>query len=325
MLGDFQGNSGLYDDIPSHLKRQMFKDLKQKADDVYTINPDGKTYLAPHALRGVPVARIDESADYYESGWTSLEPFLELQAVAEKDKKQYREMAEALGIAKDAATHPLRKKEKDAVDNCSKYTKINEIFGKGGGKYHPNQLVAKAYLPPEGLCDKECLYKIARQISKLQGLKERGKLAMDPYDFYRWTLSKKVAHSLQQRVQGKSRSVRSIILGMGDEGREREGPDDNFRTVVIYWAYLFGKERSFGPKKATKPPSRLQVAKAAKRAATASVAKCHAAEQQAADRTIKEQRLAKRINSAMRRQLAKSAAPSVYCGVNALRQSQAAK
>lgn len=46
----------------------MFKDLKQKAKDVYIISLDGKTYLILYALYSVFVTYINELINYYKSG-----------------------------------------------------------------------------------------------------------------------------------------------------------------------------------------------------------------------------------------------------------------
>ncbi|OAR00321.1 hypothetical protein LLEC1_01015 [Akanthomyces lecanii] len=234
-------SSSPFENISLRLKTDMFQQLATTSDSVFVLSADGKTYQEPIAVRGVP-----------EKGWLSLDKLLLAEKVAQEKKHYYRAQAPAFGIPKTDRNHKFRRQEKVASDDCSKYAKIREIFGQGHGKYHPNQLVAKKYMPAQGLCEKELLYKFALKISNLQQLYQKKKLAMDPYDFYRWVICKKLKSDLQNALSNSRNSLSALIRSLGDDGGQS---DPVFRAIVLYWASLTGKDNRFG---GHKKPSRLR-------------------------------------------------------------------
>ncbi|EGX93880.1 subunit IV of cytochrome c oxidase [Cordyceps militaris CM01] len=245
-----------YENVQACMKEQMIKALATRSDSIFVHSQDGKTYQEPFAVRGVPIERIEESSPYWQPSWSSLEELLLKEEVAQQKKAEYRAQAEALGVPKTDKKHKLRKEEKTASDDCSKYAKIREIFGNGNGKYHPNQLVAKKYMPPKGLCEKELLYKLALKISNLQELFQKKKLSMDPYDFYRWTICKNLKTDLHNALNNSHNGLTGLIRTMGDDGKHA---DPVFRTIVLYWASLTGNENKFGKnKKASTPRARSE-------------------------------------------------------------------
>lgn len=244
-LGRVAADQSPWEATSAELKMRMMKQLSRTSDSVFKLSPDGTAYLAPDVLRGVPVKRIDESSPYWQKDWASLDTLLAAHEEAIQTKDEYRRRAEAFGIlAKDANNE--RKEKKAAGDDCSKYTKIREIFGNGHGKYHPNQLVAKHYLPPGGLCEKDLLYKMACKISNLCDLYKTGKLAMDPYDFYRWAVCRNLDRRILRNLRTPRRlAVKSVIRSLGDDSSTCKSNDEEFRTMVLYWANLTDQEKRF--------------------------------------------------------------------------------
>lgn len=112
----------------------------------------------------------------------------------------------------------LRKRAKFHQDNVSKHVKIREIFGLHS-PYHPNQLVAKQHLPPEGLCRKDLMYRVACKISDLKVLNARGILAMDAWDFIRWRIGRKLEEQLALPGQSGRHFVRTLIYKLCDESK----------------------------------------------------------------------------------------------------------
>ncbi|OAA53136.1 subunit IV of cytochrome c oxidase [Cordyceps fumosorosea ARSEF 2679] len=219
-----------YENVPEHWKAQMKWDLATTSDSIFVLSPDGKTYQEPLAVRG----------------WLSLDKLLLAEQGAHQKKMKYRAQAEALKIPKTDRNNNIRRKEKVASDDCSKYGKIREIFGNGNGNYHPNQLVAKRYLPAQGLCEKELLYKLALKISNLQKLYQKKKLVMNPYDFYRWAICRNMKSDPHNALHNSRNSITGTIRTMGDDGAHA---DQVFRTIVLYWASITGNENKFGKSK----------------------------------------------------------------------------
>ncbi|KAM3495215.1 hypothetical protein MY3957_001446 [Beauveria namnaoensis] len=295
-LGRLAASASPYNNVPERLKTQMMKDLATKSTSVFVLSPDGKYYQEPMA----------------EPGWLSLDKLLLSEQEAQLSKEKYSAQVKALGIR---SSDRLIKLLKTASDDCSKYAKIREIFGHGIGKYHPNQLVAKKYMPADGLCEKELLYKFALKISNLQELYRMKKLTMDPYDFYRWAICKNLKSDLLNALSNYRKLLKGIIRTMGDDGRQA---DQGFRTIVLYWASLTGNERKFGKNKACRVrklgrPSNPKTGKLASYANHEKV-------------DVKGRELAHEISTSKerarkRRQLADREAnrPKIYGGVNAHR------
>lgn len=101
-------------------------------------------------------------------------------------------------------------------------------------------------MPAQGLCEKELLYKFALKISNLQELHLKKKLVMDPYEFYRWVICKTLRSDLHNALSNSRNSLLGVIRSMGDDSSQA---DPVFRTIVLYWASLTGKENKFGKHK----------------------------------------------------------------------------
>ncbi|RFU79384.1 hypothetical protein TARUN_2839 [Trichoderma arundinaceum] len=152
-------------------------------------------------------------------------------------------------------TDPTDKGAKMALkrhsDNSSKFIKIREIFGEDS-RYHPNQIIGKAYLPRGGLCQKEPMYRLACKISDLQHLHRTGELAMDPFDFIRWRILKKAASLLPKPGDNPKEFLRSLIYRLSDDsddGKSKVYQDSVMRQAVLLSAQQRNQLGSYGRKR----------------------------------------------------------------------------
>lgn len=212
---------------------------------------NGAAFTNPRSLQGVPLERISEDGEYWQSGWKSLDQYIAGEPFQEEQKMRYAHLYKAIQNQPNADSAEVRKLKDRAKlhsDNVSKQRKIREIFGRG--QYHPNLVVSKEYLPPDGLCEQEIAYKLALKISDMQVLYARGELAMDPFDFIRWRMSQKMMEKDLWKRGAKHNPVRSIITSLGDygsSGSSRQYEDPLFRRAVLRSAMhqgTLGKYRS---------------------------------------------------------------------------------
>lgn len=217
--------------------------LKTPCDEVFAFSPDGQTYTAPRCLVGTPVRKITETEDYWKSGWLSLETFLAQEKNEEKAK------AEAHGqLTLDPSNKNAKKMHKIHSDNVSKHRKIREIFGQNSS-YHPNQLVSKHHLPPEGLCSKEIMYKLACKISDCQILRDKGELVMDPFDFIRWRVWLQLRSQLNFAAQSGKDYVKPILAQIFEDcgtALSRPYKDPLLRAAIIRSAGYQNRLNSYG-------------------------------------------------------------------------------
>jgi hypothetical protein len=211
---------------------------------------DGIVFTNPRALQGVPLERITEDSEYWENSWKSLDAYIAGEAHQEQEKKRYHEKEKALkGTDSKEKVARIKEKAKLHSDNVSKQRKIRVEFSQD---YHPNQVVSKEYLPAEGLCEQEIAYKLARKISDLRVLRNKGELAMDPFDFIRWRISKKILEKDIWKRAATHNPIRSIITKLGDDGPIGSGKqyeDPLFRAAILRSAEHQGTVRKYGAKK----------------------------------------------------------------------------
>ncbi|KAM0260165.1 hypothetical protein ACHAQJ_002930 [Trichoderma viride] len=220
--------------------------LKTPYEKVFKLSPDGKTFLEPSLLRGTPVQRIDESHEYWERSWDSVDTVLARQEPEAKKKQEAYARTQF-----DPNNKALQEALKRYSDNSSKYKKIREIFGKDG-KYHPNQIIGKRYLPPQGLCQKESMYRLACKITDLEYLHKTGVLAMDPFDFIRWRVMKKAVSLLAKPGDNPKQFLRTIISKLGDDSGDPKAKayqDSVMRQAVLLSAHMRNQLGNYGPKK----------------------------------------------------------------------------
>lgn len=207
----------------------LMRTLQTPFDAVYELSQDRTQYVNPPSLRGTPIAKITEDSPYWIQGWASLDAFLTREGEEEALKQHYRIRHNMYPDNKD-----FRDRAKRHQDNMSKYHKIREIFGPHSD-YHPNQLVSKRHIPVEGLCHIELMYRLACKISDLRVLQARGTLAMDPWDFIRWRIDRKIQERMPLPGQSATSFIRTIIYKLCDEYHPGSNPhgDPVMREAAI--------------------------------------------------------------------------------------------
>ncbi|CAG9991263.1 unnamed protein product [Clonostachys byssicola] len=213
---------------------------------VYQLSEDGSTYLRPSFLRGVPVQKINESSDYWDGNWTSLDAYIAREEEEERLKAEFKARKDINPSKAHLVGHKLHS------DNVSKQRKIREMFG-GNAIPHPNQLVSKHHLPYEGLCEQELMYKIGCKLSDLEFLKSRQKLTMEPWDFFRW----RVGVTMEKKILIPGRSGRDHIKSVVQRISSENSDDPLFRKAVEYSAGLQNHKGRYGPKKKPARPYKI--------------------------------------------------------------------
>ncbi|KAM0200830.1 hypothetical protein ACHAPQ_005621 [Fusarium lateritium] len=225
--------------------------LRRSWDTVYQTSPDGEVYTSPQCLNGTPVQKITEKDDYWKFGWNSLDAYLAQEKAEEELKAEARQRCTLTTTPKTA---------KDALklhtDNVSKHRRIRDIFGPDS-LYHPNQLVSKHHLPPEGLCQKELMYRMACKVADLRILHKKGELAMDPWDFFRWRVSLKLQSCVGFVAQSGRDFMRTIVYKLcedsGPYSTSKKYEDPLLRQAILRSAEYQHREKSFsktgGPNK----------------------------------------------------------------------------
>ncbi|RBQ67679.1 hypothetical protein FVER14953_08991 [Fusarium verticillioides] len=226
--------------VPSEVVTEM---LRTRWSDVYRISPDGQKYISPQYLIGTPVQKITEDSDYWMPRWLSLESYL---AQEDSEEKRKRDSKEQLRL--DPYNKNFAKKHKLHMDNVSKQRKIREIFGHDS-PYHPNQLVSKHHLPTDGLCEQELMYKLACKVSDLRVLHDKGELAMDPWDFLRWRIAKKIQSRFIMSAQSGRDIIKRIIFSICEDSSSKSASkhyeDPKLRAAIIRSAGYQGRLASF--------------------------------------------------------------------------------
>ncbi|KAF4961055.1 hypothetical protein FSARC_10289 [Fusarium sarcochroum] len=217
--------------------------LRKPRNMVYETSPDGQRYTSPQCLNDTPTGKITEDGAYWKTGWSSLEAFFAQEEHEEDAKREAHELLKIKPSDKDAATA-----YKVHSDNVSKHRRIRDIFG-SKTSYHPNQLVSKHHLPQEGLCHKEVMYRLACKISDLRVLHEKHELAMDPWNFIRWRIIKKMQSFLTFSAQSGRGEIKRIILNICDDsgpnGNSRKYEDPLLRAAIIRSAGYQNRLASF--------------------------------------------------------------------------------
>ncbi|KAI3549969.1 hypothetical protein CSPX01_02144 [Colletotrichum filicis] len=156
---------------------------------IFTISEDGKTYLNPPMLRGVPVAPISETGSYWNPLWKKFAEAVNEEKV-ERDYQEYllirhqRMLQGPIPASEDDPEHVFKRYQRSL-----RQAKVTTQWFNPGHTIHPNQLMAKEHLPETGICDNYVLYKICNILSRVNAMYERGELGMPPIHFLMWRMS----------------------------------------------------------------------------------------------------------------------------------------
>ncbi|KJZ76855.1 hypothetical protein HIM_03732 [Hirsutella minnesotensis 3608] len=300
------------------LDHQLLREtLRTPFSSVFQLTQDGTSYMNPSTLRSVPVAKITEDSPYWNPSWESLDAFLAKENEELRLKEQYRTLQR-----QDPDNKDFQKKGKFYQDNMSKYHKIREIFGPESS-YHPNQLVSKHHLPPDGLCHRDIMYRLACKISDLQILHQKGLLTMDPWDFFRWRIHLKVKE--RQTFPGKtlSESLRSIVYRLCDDyGPQNPYADPIMREAVVFAAKFSGRIASYKRKECSQGQYVQAAVERQNRPKTVTTRRPHSISRAATHQAQLEAAQRARME---RRARLRAAQPSTYQGVNAFRAQRRAR
>jgi hypothetical protein len=284
----------------------LSKMLGRSWDTVYQTSPDGESYISPQCLNGTPVHKITEKGEYWKIGWNSLDAYL-AQEKAEEELKADARQRYTLTLGSKTAKDAL----KLHTDNVSKHRRIRDIFGPDSS-YHPNQLVSKHQLPPEGLCQKELMYRMACKVADLRILHQKGELAMDPWDLFRWRVSLKLRSCMDFAAQSGRDYIRTIAYKLcedsGLHSSSKKYEDSLLRKAILRSADYQHRASSFG-----KPggPKKIGNGSKVSRAKVEPLSSSSSIPAMVAARVEKRQK--------------KASQPSTYQGVNAYRAQQADK
>lgn len=229
----------LSDDKQQELLSKM---LSTRFEDVFAVSGDGEFYTGPWTLKGTMTGNLTENHEYWDRNWASLDDFL----AKEKDEEEKKAEAHRL-LAADPQNPRWKAAYKLHSDNVSKHRKIREVFGSDTPR-HPNQLVSKRHLPPHGLCFKEIMYRLACKYSDLLVLRNNGQLAMDPWDFLRWRISKKATSLMKGTWDSANENLKTIIYKICEapsKDDSRDYSDPLLRMAILRSAQISGSINSY--------------------------------------------------------------------------------
>ncbi|GJC81146.1 hypothetical protein ColLi_03984 [Colletotrichum liriopes] len=158
-------------------------------NQVFAISDDGKTYINPTMLRGVPIEPINEDGEYWEMTWIKFKDAIDEDRI----EREYQQELHALHQRAQEGTPS--EKDEDPEKGFKRYqrnlnqAKVIKKWFRPGNTVHPNQIMAKHHLPDTGLCIVHVLYKICNILGRLSALHERGELGMPPLYFLMWRMS----------------------------------------------------------------------------------------------------------------------------------------
>ncbi|KAF4119813.1 hypothetical protein GMORB2_4479 [Geosmithia morbida] len=208
-------------------------------DKIFKLSGDGKTYVRPVSLFGVPVEKMEEQSAYWDDDWFSLNAYLDREADEERRKHGTRRQLQHENDAEQTAF--LIKCLKGHTDNVTKHRKIRNVFGRAR-PHHPNQLASKALLPETGLCEQEIMYILGCKMTGFQYLADRGKMAMGAWDFVRWRIGRALlAYRAGKCVFVKNNDIKAVIRNI----ISRDSIDPLFRQAILYAARLDGRGNSY--------------------------------------------------------------------------------
>ncbi|CAI6094215.1 unnamed protein product [Clonostachys chloroleuca] len=127
---------------------------------VFKLDESQATFISPALMQGVPVGKMEEYMEHWESSWCSID------------------------IWKNHTKDPRNAFVKRTKSECER---VMANFGPDS-EFHPNQLLTAVALPSDGLCNSRLPVDICPYLETLQPLHDAGVLKMRPLDFIRWRL-----------------------------------------------------------------------------------------------------------------------------------------
>ncbi|KZL83421.1 acyl- thioesterase ii [Colletotrichum incanum] len=187
------------------IPRVMFADAPSPEDDkevtarleitstqtnqVFAISDDGKTYINPAMLRGVPIEPIDEDDGYWEMTWIKFKDAIDEDQIEREYQQELDAWRQRAREETPSAEDEDSEKEFKRYQRNLNQAKVIKKWFRPGNTVHPNQIMAKHHLPDTGLCIVHVLYKICNILVRLSALHERGELGMPPLYFLMWRMS----------------------------------------------------------------------------------------------------------------------------------------
>ncbi|KAF9878071.1 acyl-thioesterase [Colletotrichum karsti] len=196
-------------------------------NEAFTTSDDGKVFTSPAMLRGVPTTPITETCPYWEPSWLKFGDAIDenrFQREYDQACEQWRQRIHR-GSLSEADQEYFDKQEKKYYRLVNEAKVIRKWFCPGK-TLHPNQFMAKAYMPDVGFCLPHNLYRIANYLNRLKVLFERGELAMQPLYFLLWRMSVSF-----DREAGNGIHARSFCSRLIEE--DRHAFDPLLRKAVI--------------------------------------------------------------------------------------------
>lgn len=145
--------------------------LQTDFGQIFKLSVDGRTFISPELMKGVPVERINDSDQYYEKSWDSLEFWQGLinSSLTKGDTPETCQMSPEEGQSMNGDYDDQNNSPKKAKLSNAEITTLMKWFGEGT-PIHPNQIVAKRFIPSDGLCNSWCALNASRAIAHLQPL-----------------------------------------------------------------------------------------------------------------------------------------------------------
>lgn len=197
-------------------------------------------YKSPAIVRDVPIHFITENDAYWDPNWTSLNNASLDIGTFQRHLEQIEQQRRSLG---GNGTRQQLEDIENRIKQCGRI--INEIkvirkYFCEGKTIHPNQLIAKRFMPGDGrgLCAKRyILYNICNDFRRLIALRDSDTvgLRMSPVDFFRWRLDRALKaqpsassvhtymHNLSVRPDGVKKGTESLFRLAVERGAATEG------------------------------------------------------------------------------------------------------
>lgn len=176
--------------------------------DVFVTSSDGTIFIRPTMLQGVPTAPITEDGPYWESSWLKFgdainEVELQHQHNQDMEEKRQKSMHGPLSPAELAEFNRRDQRYQRSMN----IARVARKWFCPGRTLHPNQMLAKRYLPDVGFCQPYNIYQICNILSRLNVLYERGELAMQPIYFLLWRMSVVLEREPQTGIKSFTRAI----------------------------------------------------------------------------------------------------------------------